>query len=61
MAKRKISRIGRKKLRQNALKGTHKWQRMSHTQRVRARRKKGYCSWGFTGHSPNTRPRKCKR
>ena len=57
--KRKISAKGRKKLRKNAMKGVHKWERMSHKKRVSARKSKPH-NWGFDGKSPRTHKRKYK-
>jgi len=59
MSKRRLSKSVRMKLRKNALKATRKWQRMSHKERVRARRSP-YYSWGFEGKSPHTKPRRYK-
>jgi len=56
MAKRKLSTFARLKLRQNALKATEVWHKMSHKARIRARNKK-YYSWGWEGKSPHTKPR----
>jgi len=56
MSKRKLSKSVRLKLRKNALKGTKKWEKMSHKTRIKARHKK-YYSWGFEGKSPHTKPR----
>ncbi len=41
MSKRKLSKATRIKLRKNALKAVHKWERMSHKARVRARHRNG--------------------
>ena len=59
MAKRKISSKGRKKLHKNAMKGVHKWERMSHKRRVEKRKENAH-KWGFSGKSPRTRKRKYK-
>ena len=52
MSKRKLSKSIRLKLRKNALKGTKKWEKMSHKARIKARNKK-YYSWGFRRKKPS--------
>jgi hypothetical protein len=58
--KRKITKKDREIWRQNALKGTKKWENMSHTQRAKKMHMPTH-SWGFEGHSPKTRQRKYKK
>jgi hypothetical protein len=58
--KRKITKRDREIWRKNALKGTKKWDNMSHPKRVKKIHRPTH-SWGFSGKSPNTRPRKYKR
>lgn len=57
MAKRKISKKGRMRLRQNALSGSKKWHKMNHAKRIE-RYNAGKHDWGFDGRSPKTRKRK---
>jgi hypothetical protein len=61
--RKKITQKDRKIWRRNALKGTRKWQRMSHKQRLRRIRASQWVGhgWGFSGKSPHTRPRRYRR